>query len=109
MQRERLPQRRRSVTSALSYGGVSYAVTIGLYRDGRPGEVFVKGAKTGSEMDGLLDDAAVCLSLLLQAGAEPATLARSMGRLPDGLPASPIGLLVDHVNATSRENASLAS
>lgn len=97
MQRERLPQRRRSVTSSLSYGGASYAVTIGLYRNGRAGEVFAAGAKPGSEIDRLLADAAVCLSLLLQAGADPAAVSRSMGRLPGGEPASIIGLLIDHV------------
>ena len=60
------------------------------------GEVFTHGAKVGSAMDAILDDACVALSLLLQHGVEPAALAGSMGRLGDGkTPASIIGSLTD--------------
>ena len=62
------------------------------------GEVFAGGAKSGSELDGLLDDSAVLISLLLQHGAAPAALARTMGRLGDGTePASVIGAIVDRL------------
>jgi hypothetical protein len=47
-------------------------------------------------MDGILDDACIALSLLLQHGVEPTALATSMGRLGDGkTPASVIGALAD--------------
>jgi hypothetical protein len=63
---------------------------------GRIGEVFTHGAKVGSAMDGILDDACIALSLLLQHGVEPPDLAASMGRLGDGkTPASVIGALAD--------------
>ena len=79
--RERLPTRRPAKTAELEYEGARYAVTIGFYPDGRPGEVFTAGAKVGSAMDGLLDDACILVSLLLQHGVQPAALARTMGRL----------------------------
>jgi hypothetical protein len=96
MTREHLSHRRRNETVDLDFNGVRYAVTVGLYPDGRPGEVFTHGAKVGSGMDGLLDDACIAVSLLLQHGVGPARLAASMGRLGDGrAPASVIGALAD--------------
>jgi hypothetical protein len=72
-------------------------VTIGFdLSTGKIGEVFTHGAKIGSAMDGILDDACITLSLLLQHGVEPAALAASMGRLGNGkTPASIIGALSD--------------
>ncbi len=96
MTRERLPNRRANETAELEYEGARYAVTIGFYPDGRPGEVFTAGAKVGSAMEGLLDDACILVSLLLQNGVEPAALAKTMGRLGDGTaPASVIGAVAD--------------
>ena len=47
-------------------------------------------------MDGILDDACIALSLLLQHGVEPPSLVASMGRLGDGkTPSSVIGALAD--------------
>lgn len=97
MIRQRLPDRRPSVTTELVHECRSYSVTIGFDpATGRIGEVFTHGAKVGSAMDGILDDACVALSLLLQHGVEPAELASSMGQLGDGKsPASIIGALTD--------------
>lgn len=96
MTRVRLPDRRPNATVALEYGGMRYAVTVGYYPETcRVAEVFTHGAKAGSAMDLLLDDACVAVSLLLQHGVEPAALADSMGRLGDGSPASVIGALAD--------------
>src|SRR3990172_2934730 len=97
MSRRRLPDRRPSLTTELVHECRSYSVTLGFYlATGRIGEVFTHGAKVGSNMDRILDDACVALSLLLQHGVEPAALASSMGRLGDGkTPASIIGALTD--------------
>ncbi len=95
--RTRLPNRRENETVDLLFEGQRYHVTIGFAPDGRPAEVFCHGAKVGSTMDILLDDACVALSLLLQHGAEPQALAHSMGRLDGGAAASVIGALVDLV------------
>ncbi len=97
MTRKRLPDRRPSITTELVHQYRAYSVTIGFNPStGRIGEVFTHGAKVGSAMDGILDDACVALSLLLQHGVEPTALSASMGRLGDGKsPASIIGALTD--------------
>ena len=99
MSRDTLPNRRPNETRMLIFGGMSFAVTIGFYPfDGRPGEVFASGAKSGCDLDYLLDDACVALSLLLQHGVAPAKLAHAMGRAGDGAtPASIIGALADQL------------
>ncbi len=71
MIRERipLPQTRRSITHKFEIAGHSGYLTIGLYDDGRPGEIFVTMAKQGSTIRGLMDAWARSISLNLQYGA----------------------------------------
>jgi hypothetical protein len=97
MTRQRLPNRRPSVTTVLAFENNNYSTTLGIDPStNRVAEVFTHGAKFGSSMDRILDDACIALSLLLQYGVEPSALASSMGRLGDGKsPASVIGALVD--------------
>ena len=97
MTRVRLPDRRFAATSNLAYRGSRFTVTVGFYPDGRPGEVFTHGVRTGSTLDGLLSDTCVVVSLLLQHGVEPTDLAASMGRLGNAEPASVIGAVIDLV------------
>lgn len=86
------------------YEANNYSVTLGFdVINDRIGEVFTHGAKIGSAMDRILDDACVALSLLLQHGVAPDALAASMGRLGDGKsPASVIGALSDLIARESR-------
>ncbi len=93
--RTRLPNRRENETADLVFGDARYHATVGFTLDGEAREVFCRGAKVGSGMDRLIDDACVTLSLLLQHGVRPRELARSMGRLDDGSAASIIGALAD--------------
>ena len=73
MSRTRLPDRRPSMTMQFVYEANTYSVTLGFdVANNRIGEVFTHGAKVGSAMDRILDDACVALSLLLQHGVEPA-------------------------------------
>ena len=97
MPRERLPDRRPNQTTDVVYDGTCYAVTVGFHPDTEePREIFTGGARVGSTMDGILDDACILLSLLLQHRVAPAALARSMGRLgKGGQAASVIGALAD--------------
>jgi hypothetical protein len=97
MTRTRLPNRRFAATVDLEHAGSRFTVTVGFYPDGRPGEVFTHGMRTGSTLDALLADACVVVSLLLQHGVEPADLAASMGRLGNAEPASVIGAVIDLV------------
>ncbi len=95
MPREHLPDRRQCETTDLWHGGRRYHLTIGEYPDGRPGEVFIHGAKPGSDTDLLCDDLAVLISRLLQLGDSPAALAAGIGRLGNGDPASIVGAIAD--------------
>ena len=101
MTRVRLPDRRAAETVALEHGGTRFMVTIGFYPEGRPGEVFTHGIRTGSGLDALLADACVVVSCLIQHGVELRKLAGSMGRLGSTEPASIIGAVIDLVAASS--------
>jgi hypothetical protein len=81
MTRQRLPNRRPAETVELEHLGTRFTVTVGFYADGRPGEVFTHGIRTGSSLDALLADACVVVSWLIQHGVDPRDLAPSMGRL----------------------------
>ena len=66
--RRRLPDERHSLTHHFSVGGQEGYVTVGLYEDGLPGELFVRMAKEGSTVSGLMDSFATAVSLALQYG-----------------------------------------
>jgi len=66
--RRRLPDERRSVTHKFSVAGHSGYITVGLYDDGAPGEIFLRMAKGGSVVSGLMDAFAVSTSIALQYG-----------------------------------------
>ena len=66
--RRRLPDERRSLTHHFSVGGQEGYLTIGLYEDGLPGEMFIRMAKEGSTVSGLMDSFATAVSLALQYG-----------------------------------------
>ena len=67
-QREKMPYERSSVTHKFSVGGHEGYITVGMYQDGRPGEVFIKMAKEGSTLSGVMDGLALTISLGLQYG-----------------------------------------
>jgi hypothetical protein len=102
--RERLPDRRPSVTVGLSWAGHPFSVTVGFASDGRVLEVFASGARSGSDMQRLIDDACVVISLAMQHGACPGDLSRSLGSMPDPsagmveIPASVIGAIIGAVS-----------
>ena len=66
--RRRLPDERHSLTHHFSVGGQEGYVTVGLYEDGLPGELFIRMAKEGSTVSGLMDSFATAVSLALQYG-----------------------------------------
>lgn len=73
-QRRKLPDVRQSVTHKFSVGGAEGYLTVGLYEDGTPGEVFCKMAKEGSTLSGLMDGWAIACSMALQYGVPPEAL-----------------------------------
>ena len=67
-QREKMPVERSSVTHKFSVGGHEGYITVGMYADGRPGEIFIKMSKEGSTLSGVMDGLALTISLGLQYG-----------------------------------------
>jgi ribonucleoside-diphosphate reductase alpha chain len=66
--RHKLPDERQSVTHKFSIGGHEGYITVGMYEDGTPGEVFISMAKEGSTISGLMDTLATSISYGLQYG-----------------------------------------
>ncbi|NNC17554.1 vitamin B12-dependent ribonucleotide reductase [Corallococcus exiguus] len=73
--RRRLPDERQSITHKFSIGGHEGYLTVGMYEDGKPGELFVVMAKEGSVVSGLMDSFATSVSLALQYGVPLQVLA----------------------------------
>src|SRR3989449_1249888 len=66
--RHRLPEERASITHKFNVGGHEGYITVGLYPDGCPGEIFITMAKEGSTVSGLMDSFACAVSIALQHG-----------------------------------------
>ena len=66
--RRRLPDERQAITHKFSVAGHDGYLTVGMYDDGSPGEIFVVMAKQGSVVSGLMDTVATSISLALQYG-----------------------------------------
>jgi ribonucleoside-diphosphate reductase alpha chain len=66
--RRKLPTVRRAMTHKFSIGGHEGYITVGMYDDGQPGEIFLVMAKEGSAISGLMDSFATAISLALQYG-----------------------------------------
>src|SRR6266699_1694239 len=66
--REKMPVERASVTHKFSVGGHEGYITVGMYEDNRPGEIFIKMSKEGSTLSGIMDGLALTISLGLQYG-----------------------------------------
>jgi ribonucleoside-diphosphate reductase alpha chain len=66
--RKRLPAERTAITHKFEVGGHEGYITVGLYEDGTPGEIFLRMAKEGSTVSGLMDSFATAVSLALQYG-----------------------------------------
>jgi ribonucleoside-diphosphate reductase alpha chain len=72
--RRKLPPTRESMTHSFNIGGFEGYLTVGLYEDGDPGEIFINMQKQGSTINGLMDSFAICLSFALQYGVPLAKL-----------------------------------
>ena len=66
--RHRLPSERASVTHKFGLSGHEGYLTVGLYPNGTPGEIFIRMAKEGSTISGLMDSFATAISMCLQHG-----------------------------------------
>src|SRR5258707_8659372 len=66
--RHKLKEERMSVTHKFNVGGHEGYIIVGLYPNGEPGEIFIKMAKEGSTVSGLMDSFALAVSISLQHG-----------------------------------------
>ncbi len=90
--REALPSTRHSITHKFMIGGHEGYLTVGLFPDGRPGELFIKMSKEGSTLSGLIQGFCRAFSLALQHGlpiAEAAERFRGMRFEPMGPTSNP--------------------
>ena len=78
--RRRLPTTRQGVTHKFEVDGHEGYITIGLHQDGTPGEMFVRMAKEGSTLGGLLDAVSILTSLSLQFGVPLELLCDKLSR-----------------------------
>ena len=68
-ERKTLPDTRQSITHKCNISGQTFYITVGLYEDGRPGEVFISCNRHGSFARGTLDAIGIFISFALQYGA----------------------------------------
>ncbi len=66
--RHKLPDERHAITHKFSIAGHEGYITVGMYEDGKPGEIFLVMAKEGSTISGLMDAFATSISIALQYG-----------------------------------------
>lgn len=90
--RRRLPDERQAITHKFNIGGHEGYLTVGLYEDGSPGEIFLVMAKEGSTLSGVMDAFATSVSMALQYGVPLSALAKKFCHMrfePSGFTASP--------------------
>ncbi|MCI4350378.1 MAG: vitamin B12-dependent ribonucleotide reductase [Thermoplasmata archaeon] len=79
--REKLPDERKAITHHFQVGGHDGYVTVGLYPDGRPGEMFFRVTKEGSTVNGLMDSLGISMSMALQHGVPLKDLVRKLAHM----------------------------
>jgi ribonucleoside-diphosphate reductase alpha chain len=90
--RRRLPDERRAITHKFSIGGHEGYITVGMYEDNKPGEIFIVMAKEGSAVSGLMDAFATAISMTLQYGVPLKILCRKFAHSrfePSGITHNP--------------------
>jgi len=90
--RRKLPAERRSITHKFNIVGHEGYITVGMYHDGHPGEIFLVMAKEGSTISGLMDSFATAISLALQYGVELKVLVDKFSHVrfePSGMTGNP--------------------
>jgi ribonucleoside-diphosphate reductase alpha chain len=90
--RHKLPDERRSITHKFSIAGHEGYITVGMYDNGQPGEIFLTMSKEGSTISGLMDTIATMTSLALQYGVPLSTLVNKFAHMrfePSGITPNP--------------------
>src|SRR5205823_1585041 len=90
--RRRLPDTRHATTHKFDVAGHEGYITVGLYEDNQPGEIFIRMAKEGSTIGGLMDTIATLVSVSLQYGVPVESLVRKFEHVrfePSGMTRNP--------------------
>jgi len=90
--RRRLPDTRNATTHKFDVAGHEGYITVGLYSDNSPGEIFIRMAKEGSTIGGLMDTIATLVSVSLQYGVPVDSLVRKFEHVrfePSGMTRNP--------------------
>jgi ribonucleoside-diphosphate reductase alpha chain len=90
--RRKLPDERQAITHKFSIGGHEGYITVGMFDDGTPGEIFVTMAKEGSTISGLMDSFSTSISYCLQYGVPLKFLVDKFGHVrfePSGWTGNP--------------------
>jgi hypothetical protein len=95
MARQRLPNRRGSISFSFEHRGLGFTCTYSRFGDGRVAEVFITNHKVASGVDVEARDAAIILSFALQHGADISAIARALCRDPRGNPSGVMGACLD--------------
>jgi ribonucleoside-diphosphate reductase alpha chain len=89
--RKRLPATRPSITHKFSVAQHEGYLNVGMFEDGKPGELFITMAKEGSTVGGLMDAFATAISLCLQYGVQMEDLVKKFSHQrfePNGMTAN---------------------
>ena len=95
--RQRLPNRRGSITSDVEALGLTFTVTASKFNTGELGEVFIQNHKTNSAAGILASDSAIAASLALQYGCPVEVLRRALSRDAQGRSTGPLGAALDQL------------
>lgn len=98
MTRLALPPRRAQETFDLDHDGQRYAVSVGLYRDGQLGEVFIQAHRRGTQIEAAARDSAILISFMIQHGLLVDQLRHGLTRDGQGFPASIVGAVLDAIS-----------
>jgi len=94
-ERQRLPNRRASVSFDIEVAGLRYNVTASRFSNNRLSEIFVSNHKAGNASDIAARDAGILVSLCLQHGCVAETIARALSRNNDGSASGVISTVLD--------------
>jgi hypothetical protein len=96
--RERLPNRRGSISFNFEHRGLGFTCTYSRFGDGRIAELFITNHKVASAVDVDARDAAIILSFALQHGADISAIGKALCRDPRGNPSGVMGVVLDLIS-----------
>jgi hypothetical protein len=82
--------------------GLKFTASVSRYPDGRIGEIFIDNHKAGSGIGTLVRDAAICLSIAVQNGADANDIREALCRDSQGRAMGPLGAALDLLLAKDR-------